>query len=126
MRRMFFVIIAIVTTFSSAHAGGNGDENLGRLTECELRDFLGEPPCRRLTQEEVYLLGKTIEALGNIAGAAIVNDRNGYYRPRPRIRHYENEGDWVYRGGGRRMGSGDYCNGRLQYNIQSGRYYCVR
>ena len=127
MRYMFLVItIAIVSTFSPAMAGGNpGDEFLGRLTECEVRQFLGEPPCRRLTREEVYLLGKTIEALGNIAGAAIVNDRNRYYRPAPRSRHYDNEGDWIYRSGGRRMGSGDYCGGRLKYDL-SGRYYCVR
>lgn len=132
MRTQFFAIAIAITAFvavfslSPAFAGGKGDENLGRLTECELRDFLGEPPCRRLTEEEAFMIGKTIEALGNIAGAAIVNDRNRYYRPAPRFRRYDNEGDWIYRSGGRRMSAGDYCGGRLHYDISSGRYYCVR
>jgi hypothetical protein len=127
MRKLFFAIAAIIATlfsFSPVIAGGNfGDENLGPISECELREILGEPPCRRLTREEAF---KTIEALGNIAGAAIVNDRNRYYRPAPRVRRYNNEGDWIYRTGGRRMSAGDYCGGRLQYDLSSGRYYCVR
>lgn len=83
MRQLFFFIITVLIAFvtlSPAMAGGSyADENLGPVSECELREILGEPPCRQLTQEEAFVAGKTIEALGNIAVAIILKDR--YYGP---------------------------------------------
>lgn len=57
----------------------------------------------------------------------------GYYQPRPRNygaynqprpRYYDPEGDWIHRGGGWRVGPGQHCSGRLQYDLQDGGYYC--
>lgn len=102
MRYVFFAITIVTTflvmfSFSSAHAGGDNDENLGRLSECEVREFLGEPPCRQLTEGEAFIIGKTVEALGNIAGAAIANDGRDY-RPRHYRERYEPRRDQIRRG----------------------------
>jgi hypothetical protein len=136
MRTQFFAIAitasVAVFSLSPAFAGGNpGDENLGPVSECELREILGEPPCRRLTREQEMMIEKRIEALGDFLRSQsqrrtiiIVPKRD--YHPQLRMRRYNDEGDWIYRGGGWVLGDGDVCRGRHQYNPINGRTYCVR
>jgi hypothetical protein len=127
--RKFFVIATTIALFSlpltPAFAGSNyGDENLGRLSECEVREFLGESPCRRLTEGEAFVLGKTIEALGNIAGAAIVNEGREYrprhYRERYEPRDLPRRGHWVDKWEYER--SGRACPGPIGF--WGGTYWC--
>ncbi len=75
MRKLFFTITITITitifiavfSLSPAFAGGNyGDENLGPVSECELREITGQPPCRRLTEEEKRIVREGVRALNRL------------------------------------------------------------